>query len=94
MKKSKGISDYKTRTRIEVLLHEVDYFLQADLEDPRVERGARELLTVLRIKGADVDDPDLDDPDCLSCLFQALLSAADYGERIGITTASDPSVLH
>lgn len=47
-----------------------------NLMDPQVETTARFVLNALRKKGYFSESSDLEDPDCLSCLYLALTSAS------------------
>jgi hypothetical protein len=57
------------------LLEHTQLLLESDLCDPAVERAARENLKALRAKGVRFANLDLEDPDCLPCLFETLMSA-------------------
>ncbi len=58
----------------------VAQLLEEDLANPRIEAAARTTLTALREAGYFIDDSDLFDPDCLSCLLLSLMSALDVAQ--------------
>lgn len=54
----------------------VHLLLDADLSNPPVEATARKVLATLRKSGHQFFPGDIEDPECLVCLFEALMSAA------------------
>jgi hypothetical protein len=63
---------------VEDLLRVLPLFLEANLEDPRVEAMARAFLAALRMKGCEVQEADLDCEGCAACLHLSLMSALSY----------------
>jgi hypothetical protein len=63
---------------LEDLLRVLPIFLEADLEDPRIEAMAREFLAALRQKGCEIQEADLDCEGCAACLHLSLMSALSY----------------
>jgi hypothetical protein len=59
------------------LFRKIELLLMSDLSDPGIEATARAVLATLRERGYPIDDPDIDDPNCLPCLHLALLSAVE-----------------
>ncbi|MFL5814357.1 MAG: hypothetical protein ACJ763_12330 [Bdellovibrionia bacterium] len=63
---------------LEELLGVLPIFLEANLEDPRIEAMAREFLGALRAKGCEIQEADLDCEGCAACVHLSLMSALSY----------------
>jgi hypothetical protein len=61
----------------EHLFDRITVLLTADLGDPQIESSARKLLARLRKRGYALPDFDLEDNECVSCLYLTLECAAD-----------------
>jgi hypothetical protein len=71
--------------RDEYLFTRTLVLLSADLNNPQIEDTARRVLSTLRKKRYAFESFDLEDPECLSCLYLALESAADLALATGYT---------
>lgn len=66
----------------ESLFAQIALLLNADLENPTIEMTARALLIALRERSFEISNDDLEDPECLTCLFMTLLNAAQAGAKL------------
>lgn len=76
MKKQIGKTPYSREFATQLFM-EIESMMDRDLSYPQAEREARALLARIRRAGYRPIPMDLEDPDCLMCLFTALQSAGD-----------------
>jgi hypothetical protein len=74
----------------QLLFDEIFLLLDADLTNPGVEESARATLEKLRKEGHSFSSFDVDEPDCLSCLYLALECAAELAHEPSL----DPKCVH
>ena len=82
MKIKENTLKHITKNNTEDLFLRIELLLNADLENPEIEAGARQTLALFRRHGFSLENSDLADPDCLACLYLTLLSAAELGSAL------------
>ncbi len=81
--KTKTVSSKRSLSKFEIHTFSlIQLLLEADLIDPVVEATARKSLKYLRKKGHLLPSFDVEDPDCILCLYTTLQCAADLSPLV------------